>query len=158
MSQESVEFLDLKLIIPIITASLVIIGVIVTQYQTKKREVQAAHRLRQGEVYGDFVQKAIVKAMQGARRDQFQLESDEEFLDYMTSFAGELIVWGSLSVVRAYRDFHNNAGLTDPGVLFSALDELLKKMREDLGHKDKGLKRYELYSLFLKGNEDIKRN
>ena len=93
--------------------------------------------------------------MQHARRDEFQLDGDEEFLDYITSFAGDLMIWGSLSTVRAYRDFQNAPGLSNAELLFSTLDKLLQTMREDLGHKDKGLKQYELYSLFLKGNEDI---
>ena len=157
MLQDFFTFLNQKAIITIIVACGGIVAVMLTHYWTTKREVKLSLRLRQSEVYEDFVQKVIVKAIQGTKRDQLQHEIDEKLQDYMISFAGELMVWGSLSVIHAYRYFQKVAAVSvpDPEKLFSSLDSLLREIRKDLGHKDKGLKQYDLYNLFLKGNLDI---
>ena len=128
-----------------------------THYWTKKREVQASLRLRQSEVYNEFMEKTIVKLMREVKDDQFQQGIDENLQDYMIGFVGELIVWGSSSVIHAYRHFQVVAAgsVPNPRKLFSALDNLLLEIRKDLGHNNKDLKQYDLYNLFLRGDLDI---
>ena len=157
MSQEFFTFLNQKAISTIIVACGGIVVVILTQYWTKKREIQVSHRLRQSEVYKDFVENMIVKLMQEAKQEQLQQRIDEDLQNYMIGFVGKLIVWGSPSVIHAYRHFQKVAAVSvpDPEKLFSSLESLLREIRKDLGHKDKGLKQYDLYNLFLKGNLDI---
>ena len=130
---------------------------ILTHYWTKKREVQASLRLRQSEVYNEFMEKTIVKLMPEVKHDQFQQGIDEDLQDYMIGFVGELIVWGSSSVIHAYRRFQVVAAVSvpNPRKLFSSLDNLLLEIRKDLGHNNKDLKQYDLYNLFLKGDIDI---
>ena len=125
-----------------------------THYWTKKREVQASHRLRQSEVYNEFMENTIVKLFQEVRRGQLQQGVDEGLQNYMISFVGALIVWGSPSVINAYRQFQKSTDAA-PEMLFSSLENLLREIRKDLGHNDKDLKQYDLYNLFLRGDLDI---
>ena len=154
MLQEIFTFLNQKAISTIIVACGGIVAVMLTHYWTTKREIRASHRLRQSEVYKDFVENTIVKLMQEAHDGQIQQQTINNLQHYIIHFVGTLIVWGSSSVIHAYRHFQKSVGY-DPEMLFSSLDSLLREIRKDLGHKDKGLKQYDLYNLFLKGNLDI---
>ena len=157
MLQEIFTFLNQKAISTIIVACGGIVAVMLTHYWTTKREIRASHWLRQSEVYKDFVENTIVKLMQEAHDEQIQQQTINNLQHYIIHFVGTLIVWGSSSVIHAYRHFQKVAAVSvpDPEMLISSLEDLLKEIRKDLGHKDKGLKQYDLYNLFLKGNLDI---
>ena len=149
--------LDQKLIAAIIAMIVAITTVTLTHYSTKRREIEEIHRLRKSEIYRDFVQKVLVKSLQGAKQEQTQREITENLEDFIFSFVGALIVWGSPSVIHAYRRFQKSAEFAEkkPEMLFSSMDNLLQKIRQDLGHSNKGLKQYDLYALFIKGGADI---
>lgn len=149
--------LDNKLIAAVIAVIAGIITVTLTHYWTKKREIEEIHRLRKSEIYRDFVQKVLVKSLQGVKQEQTQEEIAENLEDFIFSFVGALIVWGSPSVIHAYRQFQKSAEFAEkkPEMIFSSMDNLLQKIRQDLGHSNKGLKQYDLYNLFLKGSSDI---
>ena len=150
--------LDQKLIAAILVPSgalmAAIIAAALTHYYTKKREIAETHRLRKSEIYTDFVQKVLAQPLQIAKQKQSQQEITEHLEDVIFNFVGALIVWGSPSVIHAYRQFQKSA-YDNPEMLLSLMDNLLQEIRKDLGHSNKGLKQYDLYNLFLKGDEDI---
>ena len=154
MLQGIFAFFNQKVISTIIVACCGIVAVMLTHYWTNKREVRASHRLRQSEVYKDFVENTIVKLMQEAHDEQIQQQTINDLQHYIIHFVGTLIIWGSSSVIHAYRHFQKSVGY-DPEMLISSLEDLLKEIRKDLGHKDKDLKQYDLYNLFLKGELDM---
>ena len=154
MLQEIFEFFNQKAISTIIVACCGIVVVMLTQYWTKKREVQASIRLRQSEVYSEFMANTIVKLTRALKHDQFQQATNIDLQDYMIGFAGDLIIWGSSNVIHAYRRFQvvGTVSASNAKEFLSSLDNLLLEIRTDLGHDNKDLKEYDLYDLFLSGD------
>ena len=150
--------LDQKLIAAILVPSGALMAAIITatltHHFTRKREVEENHRIRKSEIYIDFVQKVLAQSLQIGKQKQSQQEITEHLEDFIFNFVGALIVWGSPSVIHAYRQFQKSAG-DNPEKLLSSMDNLLQEIRKDLGHSNKGIKKYDLYNLFLRGDEDI---
>ena len=123
MLQGIFAFFNQKVISTIIVACCGIVAVMLTHYWTNKREVRASHRLRQSEVYEDFVENTIVKLMKEAHDGQIQQQTINDLQHYIIHFVGTLIIWGSSSVIHAYRHFQKSVGY-DPEMLISPLEDL----------------------------------
>ena len=66
--------------------------------------------------------------------------------DYFLEFTAELIVWGSPKVIRE-RSQLKRCG-NQPRILIM-MDAILRAIREDLGHSNRGIERGDLIGLFL---------
>ena len=96
-----------------------------------------------------------MKSVQGVKKEQTQQEINENLEDFIFNFVGDLMIWGSPGTIRAYRKFQKSGESKDVRILFSLVDNLLREIRKDLGLSNRGLKQYDLYNLFLRGDEDI---
>jgi hypothetical protein len=75
---------------------------------------------------------------------------EKEMLEFFASFTQKFMVWGADEVVREWSAFRlKSVKADDPfGVLF-AYEDLIRAIRRDLGHSNKGLKRGDILTLFV---------
>jgi hypothetical protein len=130
-----------------------VVTVVYTQQKTKSREIANSHRPQKVEIYKRFMDKAVVGLLKATRekrieRPEYQKELEELFF----SFTGDVIVWGSPSVIRSYSAFRSTGA--DPNILLR-VDDLLQAMRKDLGNSNWGLTRGELIKLFITDQEKM---
>jgi len=127
--------------------------VVYTQQKTKTREIDNSHRPQKVEIYKRFMAKAVVGLLRATKENRIKSpEYQRELEELFFSFTGEVIVWGSPSVIRAYSAFRS-AG-ADPNILLR-VDDLLQAMRKDLGNSNWGLTRGELIKLFITDPEKL---
>jgi len=129
-------------------------AVIITQRQTKLREIAEAHREKKIEIYNKFITAAIT--MIGAQNEHSDIESltDKELFSIMFNFKKDILLWGSPEVIKAQlkleRLSHENSNL----ILF-AVNDIYKAMRKDIGLSNSGLGNNELIKLFMIDSEEM---
>ncbi len=148
---------DEKMTVAIIAACTTVIvsvaTVVYTQQKTKTREIDNSHRPQKVEIYKRFMDTAVVGLLKASKEKRIESpEYQRELEELFFSFTGDVIVWGSPSVIRAYSAFRS-AG-ANPNILLR-VDDLLKAMRKDLGNSNWGLTRGELIKLFVNDPEKL---
>ena len=128
-------------------------GVLYTQAQIKKREIDEAHRSRKGEIYKGFLD--MVARMMADQNPNVSIKAptQQELVDFMVGFKTDTILWGSPKVINAQLNFEkvSNSG----GIVLSAVDELYKAIREDIGLSNRGLDKYQLVKMYLKDPSEL---
>ena len=123
-------------------------AVIITQKQTKLREIEEAHREKKIEIYNKFITAAT--SMVAAQNDNLDIKAptDKELINIMFDFKKEIILWGSPKVIKAQLKMEK---LTQENskFLLVAVNNIYKAMREDIGLSNSGLNNNELIKLFL---------
>ncbi len=150
--------LDKELIAAIIAASGTVFAsvaaIILNQNRTKRREIEEAQRPNKIAAYQKFMKTMVVILKKG--KDHEDLIKDgvltKDLEDMFLSFQSDMIVWASPSVIKTYEMFKNNT--QDTSILLY-LDDILREIRSDLGHKNKGLKRGDLIKLFLRDSKEL---
>ena len=125
-----------------------IAAVIITQRQTKARELEEAHRTRKVEIYNNFL--TIVTKVLKSMNDQLAAEqvSQTELANSLVDYKREILLWGAPKVIKA--QLHYEAATATGGNMFLAMDNLYRAIREDIGLNNKGLAEFDLIKLFLK--------
>jgi hypothetical protein len=134
-------------------------GVLLNQRATKRKDVAEAHRSAKVDVYRrfmNFVTTILADSKGGqsvALEDRLGPNFQREFLE----FTSELLVWGSLEVLRKFAAWRLAAQSTRiPESLF-AVDDLLQAIRVDLRNSNHGLKRGDLIRLYLRDPGELDR-
>jgi hypothetical protein len=125
-----------------------ITAVIITQRQTKARELEEAHRTRKVEIYNNFL--TIVTKVHKSMNDQVAVEqvSQKELANSLMDYKREILLWGAPKVIKAQLQYE--AATATGGNMFIAMDNLYRAIREDIGLNNKGLSEFDLIKLFLK--------
>lgn len=140
----------------IATISGAIAAVIITQYQTKKREIEEAHREKKVEIY-----KKFLEAIQGviARENKnitIKGLSEQELVDYLFCHKTEILLWGSPKVIKAQLQFEaTTRSHGDTLLLLTAMDNIYRAIREDIGLSNKGLNKFDLIKLYLNDPDEL---
>lgn len=123
-------------------------AVIITQRQTKAREIEETHRAKKVEIYNDYL--SIVTRIIKGLNDQFADEqpSEAELASSMVEYKRQILLWGSSKVIKAQLQYEASAATM--GNTFLALDNLYRAIRNDIGLSNKGLAQFDLIKLFLK--------
>lgn len=148
---------DEKMAVAIIAACTTVIvsvvTVVYTQQKTKSREIANSHRPQKVEIYKQFMDKAVVGLLKATKEKKIESpEYQKELEELFFSFTGDVIVWGSPSVLRAYSAFRSIGAV--PQILLM-VDDLLQAMRKDLGNSNWGLSRGDLIKLFVTDPEKL---
>ena len=136
-----------------------IFGVLWNQRSLQRRQIREAHREPKREVYTEFVDKIIIDTLtrSGQLKDpRIQKKATEELAKTYQNFVGKLMVWGSPGFMKAFRDFKEAGAQGDYGVLLY-VDDMIREMRADLGHDDRGLARGDVIKLLLNDPQEIDR-
>ena len=73
--------------------------------------------------------------------------TDQELVDYLVEFKTELVLWGSPLVIKRQLEFEKAS--RNNGNIFTAVDNLYKAIREDIGLSNKNLNSHELVKMYL---------
>jgi hypothetical protein len=142
------------------TAGTIIIGLLtlmLTQRESKKRDIREAHRSQKVEVYQRFMNTAVVEVLNrmAAGEELTEEELVEKYQEFFVKFTADLIVWGSPGVIQAFRRFRTAAAKSEPRSLV-LVDEILREIRKDLGNSNWQIAPGDLMSTFLKDPEEMK--
>ena len=131
----------------VITATFGVFAVAISNYLSKKREIEFQNRNKKSEAYTAFV-KDLVETMAGNLSEE---EKQPIYIKMAKEFGSNAILWGSDETVKAYRDFRDlgKIGEADDVKAVIYMEKILYAIRKDLGHKNRGLNNGSLLSLFV---------
>jgi len=132
-----------------------ITAVIITQRQTKLREIEEAHRKKKVEIYQKYLETVISLIAGENENVTMKAPSEQELIDYLVGFKTEILLWGSPKVIKAQLAFEITSA--SGGDVFVAVDNIYKAIREDIGLSNSGLNNLELIKLFLKDPTELDR-
>ena len=129
-------------------------AVIITQKQTKLREIEEAHREKKIEIYNRFI--TLATSMMATYNDKVDIKapSEKELITTMFNFKKEILLWGSPMVIKAHLEMER-ASNKNPEIILVAMNNIYKAMRKDIGLSNSGLNENELIKLFLSNPEEI---
>jgi len=149
--------LDKEIAGPLIAGVLTVVAsvgaVLIAQGRSKRREIDESHRPKKVELYSNFLDIIVYHLAETKGMDLESSDSPgggtESVVVKMMKLKQGLLIWGSPRVLRAYLDFENDLDKLDPLTSVLAVDKVLREMRRDLGNSNRGLRRGDLWSLFL---------
>ncbi|WP_210330354.1 hypothetical protein [Aliikangiella sp. G2MR2-5] len=124
-----------------------IAAVIISQKQSKQRDIDESHRPKKVEIYKKFLD--AVSGLMAAQNENVTKKgmTDQELVDYLVEFKSELLLWGSPLVIKRQLEFEEVSRKN--GNIFTAVNNLYKAIREDIGLSNKGLNSHELVKMYL---------
>ncbi len=163
---------------PIIAGSATILAavtvVVITQYNTKTREIRESHRLQKTGVYSEFSdlvfdifmmikipsKPALSEAEKKSTMEQMQSHLQDKYM----SFSKKLLLWGSPEVMGAWLAFRtysqSQAGSSDIDAGLRNLlymDDVFRAIRRDLELSNEGLAEGDLVKQFLTDSAELDR-
>lgn len=125
-------------------------AVIITQKQTKAREIAESHREKKVEMYNQYLISVtrLIKSLNEIEAIKAEGISETELITSMFEFKRQLILWGSPKVIKAQLEFESVAGRGES--VFLAVDNMYRAIREDIGLSNSGLVQFDIFKLFLK--------
>ena len=130
-------------------------AVIITQKQTKLREIEEAHRKKKVEIYQKFLTTVISLIAGENEKVTMKAPTEQELIDYLVGFKTDILLWGSPKVIKSQLDFEATSAAG--GDVLKAVDKIYQAIREDIGLSNKGLNNFELIKLFLKDLTELDR-
>jgi len=128
-------------------------AVIISNKQSKQRDIDESHRAKKVEIYKDFldaVSGQMAKDNEHVSKEGF---SEQELIDYMVEFKTNILLWGSPQVIKLQLEFEKVS--KEGGNILVAVNNLYKAIREDIGLSNKGLNDYELIKIYLKDPSEL---
>ena len=81
-----------------------------------------------------------------------EAEKEKKISESLKSFTPALVVWGTPDMITAWNELGKNE-LKDANNSIRMAEQLLRMIRKELGHDDSGLRKGEVMSIFIKGDE-----
>jgi hypothetical protein len=124
-----------------------VVVALVTNYQSRKREINARHFAEKREGYMhmiDLLFDIILNVKQGEE------VSEQEMVKKIMPFKKALIIWGSPQIIESWNNFEiqSESGLS-PEQMLQEMEKILRAIRKDLGHDDRMLKFGSIWALVL---------
>ena len=113
--------------------------------RAKERVAQEANRAKKVEAYHAFLDML----MRIFKSSGIGSVSDAELKESVADFIGTAMIYGSPRVIAAIGEWR--AAADDRNKQMLLVDNLLREIRVDLGESNKGIRRYDLTSLFIIG-------
>jgi len=136
-----------------ITAVIGLVGLWYAQWQSKSRDIAESHRASKIDVYNTFFD--IVERFQRTQDEtQSEVIIDDVVKKEFTKLNRGLVLWASPEVIRAWLNFKIAAG--SDGHVLSAIDQMYRAIRKDLGNSNFGLSPGDLIRLGLKDPNEWK--
>lgn len=128
-------------------------AVIISNKQSKQREIDESHRAKKVEIYKGFLDAVSgIMAKENKNVSKNGL-SDQELVDYLVEFKTDLLLWGSPKVIKYQLQFELLS--SNPDKVFTAVNNLYKAIREDIGLSNKGLNNHELVKMYLSDPSEL---
>lgn len=135
-----------------------LLGVLWNQRSLSRRQIDAAHHEHKAQVYTQFVEDVVIATLSKQADTPRKKLSDRDFRAMVRTyrdFTGKLMVWGSEDFMRAFAIFLNAGRERKGAEVLLSLDDLLRAMRRDLGHRDGALIRGDVVKLILKDPDEL---
>ena len=126
----------------------VLLPAILTNFFTRRREINARHFSEKRGAYGEIID--IIFDVISSTKSGKNLP-DKALVNKMMVFKKKLMVWGGPEVIESWNEFEiesERAG-DDPKKILTAIERVLRAMRKDLGHDDNRLKFGSLFGLLI---------
>jgi hypothetical protein len=146
----------------IITAIVGFTSLIISNFYTSQREINLKLREKKVEVYSQFLEAWIKTLLNIAKSNQDVPESNlqdynkniQEFSDVLREITDDLILWGSDEIIKEYSDLRIRLPKEDSSEFEKQIGiikfgKFMLSLRNDIGHKNKGIDEYDLMSLFI---------
>ncbi|MXZ13858.1 MAG: hypothetical protein F4Y78_07660 [Candidatus Dadabacteria bacterium] len=118
-----------------------------TNYQTKKREIDARHFADKREGYTQFIDM-LFDFIKSSRNNKELTE--KEMLSKIIPFKKALLIWGGSNTIKAWNQFEiKSSDKLAPEKALEEMEKILREIRKDLGHDDSELESGNLLGLFL---------
>lgn len=138
--------------VPLITASIGLIGIIYAQYQSKSRDIFEGHRSSKIETYRMFFN--IVNLFMDASKNNTEIDiTDKKIQKLMQELNENLILWASDEVLIAWKEFRTSSSSGQSAII--NIDKVYRAIRKDLGHKDRKLKDLDLIKMNISDPESL---
>jgi hypothetical protein len=128
-----------------------VVSVVVSRYLEARAAIRKEHREKKIPVYEDLI-RFMFKVMMGVKTGD--APNENEIIEFMTDFSQRSMVWASDDVLNAWIRFRGasvdvaSQATNNFSVMF-VYEDLLRAIRKDLGHQNKGLTNGKLLSLFV---------
>ena len=118
-----------------------------TNYQTKKREIDARHFANKREGYTQFIDM-LFDFIESSKNNKKLTE--KEMLPKIILFKKALLIWGGPNTIKAWNQFEiKSSDKLAPEKALEEMEKILREIRKDLGHDDSKLESGNLLGLFL---------
>lgn len=117
-----------------------------------RREKKEHHNwlLRNNKAYLiDFVDN-LAKTLHSKEKES---EKEKKIFESLKSFTPALVVWGTPDMITAWNELGKNELKDANNNSIRMAEQLLRMIRKELGHDDSGLRKGEVMSTFIKGDE-----
>lgn len=136
------------------TALVGIIAALLAHRSARIRASDDAHRVKKVEIYRDFLE--IVARQMANENDKVSIKplKESELIKFLVSFRSDIMLWGSPSVINAFRNF--NVQCQTGGIsMFNAVDNLYRAIRKDIGLNNWGLEQNALVKMYLSDPNEL---
>lgn len=128
-----------------------VLSIVLGKVYEAREQIAREHREKKIPVYEDLL-KFMFRILMGTKAGN--PPSEAEIIEFMTGFTQRVMVWGSDDVLAVWVKWRRlsvspDAQKQDPFKLLVVYEELIRAIRRDLGHKNKGLARGDILALFV---------
>ena len=132
-----------------------VVSVSLSRYSETRIAVLKENREKKMPVYEKLI-GFLFRIVYGSKLGQEP--SYKEVLDFFASFTQEFMVWDADDVVKCYVAFRRHSlSAGKPAELVLLYEDLVRAIRKDLGHKNKGLRKGDILSIFVNDVETLLR-
>lgn len=137
----------------IVGAVAVFVVAILTNFLTRKREIDARHFSEKREAYGKIV-SLVVEIQSHDESEGTKLT--KALLAKMIDFKKELMIWGSPEVIQSWLNLEaeSKKDNKDATRIARVMEQILRAIRKDLGHDDRWLKQGSLLRLIVLAKDE----
>lgn len=132
-----------------VTIFISVISVLISKHSEQETTIRNEHRQKKIPIYEELIE-FVFKIMKAVREKK--PVDDSEVIEFMTKFIQKLLIWGADEVVSSFYEFmqaSRNSERGDSITIILALEDVLLKIRKDLGHDNKNIGKGKLLGLFI---------
>jgi hypothetical protein len=142
------------------TIAVSLISIVLAKVYESRQAVEREIRENKIPVYEEFL-NFMSRVLHGEKVGK--KPSDEEMVIFMIEFNQKMMVWGSDSVLSAWRDWRKTIVPSDESIdgawrlaeMMHSYENVIYAIRKDLGHKNEGLKKGDLLRLFINDYDEF---
>ncbi|GIG64113.1 hypothetical protein [Phytomonospora endophytica] len=137
------------------TITVAALTVALGRYVERMKQIEAEQHQRRAEMHSEF----IAEFVRGLGLDQApsvrKPVGEAQLAQTMANFTASALAWSTPVVLQAVRQWRKDSNQlsteaqSDPAFVFGSVERLIRAIRVELGHSDKGLKDYDLVGLFV---------
>ena len=133
------------------TAVLTVVGsvssLIYTTNKNRQREIEQALYEKKQPVYEKLL-TFLFDLMNKSRKNEAL--DEEQMIEFIINFSKDLMLWGSDNVIKEYINWRRVAAADPkPAEMFLSLENVIRAIRLNFGHTNKGIEKGDLLSLIL---------